>query len=113
MFQGQTSERSATETETGASPEGETPGQSQRRRLLPARDRYVLALRSAGIELTWAADLLAWILDHLFPLGDPADRARDGEQHGEHADREAHRLEGDAGIEVDVGIELLLDEILI
>ena len=53
------------------------------------------------------------ILDHLVPLRDPADGARDREEHGEHRRREAQRLQRDARIEVDVRIELLLDEILV
>ena len=53
------------------------------------------------------------ILDHFFPLRDPADGARNREQYGEHRGREAHRLQRDARIEIDVGIELLFDEILV
>src|SRR6266849_342789 len=65
----------------------------------------------ARIQLARAADLLHRVLDHLVPLRDPADGARDGEQYCKHRDRDAHRLEDDAGIEVDVGIELALDEV--
>jgi hypothetical protein len=61
-------------------------------RLFAPRDWLIFATRRAGIELARAADLLARILDHLFPLRDPADRARDREQHGEHRGGEAHRL---------------------
>ena len=60
--------------------------------LFPPRDRHVVAPRRAGIELARPADLLVRILDHLLPLRDPADRAGDREQHGEHGGREAHRL---------------------
>jgi signal transduction histidine kinase len=35
------------------------------------------------------------------------------EEHGEHGGREAHRLQRDARIEVDVRVELLLDEVLV
>src|SRR5262245_7520047 len=34
----------------------------------PARDRYVVALGGAGIELARAADLLVRIFDHFLPL---------------------------------------------
>src|SRR3546814_15293316 len=74
-------------------------------------ERQVVALGVAVIELARPADALLGILDHLAPLGDPADGARDGEEHGEHRGRDAHRLQDDAGIEVDVGEQLLLDEI--
>ena len=68
-----------------------------------ARAAHVVAReRRARIELARTADLLARILDHLLPLRDPADRAGDREQHREHRGREAHRLERDARIEVDV-----------
>src|SRR3546814_18186910 len=66
-------------------------------------ERQVVALGVAVIELARPADALLGILDHLAPLGDPADGARDGEEHGEHRGRDAHRLQDDAGIEVDVG----------
>ena len=81
--------------------------------LLPPRDRLILAPRRAGVELARAADLLARILDHLFPLRDPADGAGEREQHREHRGREAHRLQRDARIEIDVRIELLLDEVVV
>src|SRR6476646_7079802 len=58
---------------------------------LAARDRHVVALGGAGIELARAADLLVRVFDHFLPLTDPADRAREREQHGEHGGREAHR----------------------
>src|SRR3984893_5346187 len=83
------------------------------RRLFPPRNRRVVARRRPGIELARTADLLARILDHFLPLGDPADGAGDREQRREHGGRKAHRLEGDAGIEIDVGIELLLDEVIV
>src|SRR5262249_29187619 len=81
--------------------------------LFSARYRYVLAWRRPGVELARPANFLTGILDHLFPLGNPAHGTRDRKQHGEHADRKAHRLERDAGIEIDVGIELLLDKIFV
>src|SRR5262249_5851408 len=81
--------------------------------LLAPRDRQIIPARGSGIELTRSPDLLVGILDHFLPLRDPADRARDREQDSKHRSREPHRLEGDAGIEVDVRVELLLDEIVV
>ena len=46
-----------------------------------ALDGDVLAVGGADVELARTADLLLGILDHLLPLGDPADRARHREQH--------------------------------
>src|SRR3546814_16077945 len=42
-------------------------------------DGNVVALRRPGIELTRATDLLRRVRDHLVPLRDPADRARERE----------------------------------
>ena len=70
-------------------------------------------LDRAGIELPRPANPLRRILDHFFPLRDPTDGAREGEQHREHGGREAHRLEDDARIEVDVRVELLLEEVFV
>ncbi len=47
----------------------------------------------------------------LVPVGDPADGAGDGEDHGEHVHRDADRLHDDAGVEVHVRVELLVDEV--
>src|SRR5688572_5249853 len=73
--------------------------------------RLIIPLRRADIELARAADLLLGVGDHLVPLCDPPDRAGEGEQRGEHLGREPDRVEDDARIEIDVGVELLLDEI--
>lgn len=56
----------------------------------------VVALRSAGIQLARAANALLWILDHFFPLGNPADRSCHREQHGEHGGGKAECLQRDA-----------------
>ena len=50
----------------------------------PVAHRLIFARRRAGVELARPADLLLGIFDHLLPLGDPADGARDREQDGEH-----------------------------
>src|SRR5687768_4845330 len=52
-------------------------------------DGDVLALAVAGVDLARARDLLLLIEQHLFPLRQPTDGARDGEQHREHVEREA------------------------
>src|ERR1700722_20360682 len=85
---------------------GRTPGSALAHRL-------ILAQRLASIQLTGATDLLLRILDHLLPLSNPANGAREREQNREHVGWEAHRFQRYAGIEVDVRIELLLDEIIV
>src|SRR6187551_1975854 len=72
-----------------------------------------VALRFPHVELARAADLHLRVGDHLDPVRDPADRATDGEHHREHVERDAERLVDDAGVEIDVRIELALDEELV
>ena len=67
----------------------------------------------AGIDLAWTGDFLLGIVDHFLPLRQPSGGAGDGEQHGEHLRPEAHGLVDDAGVEIDVGIELAFDEVLV
>jgi hypothetical protein len=43
----------------------------------------------------------------------PADGARHREDRGEHRDRQPQGAEDDAGLEIDVGIELALDEVIV
>src|SRR6202022_4720851 len=81
--------------------------------LLALVDVDVVATRDASIELARTTDLLVRVFDHFAPLADPADGASDRKQHGEHRGREAHRLQRNARIEVDVRIELAVDEIFV
>src|SRR5712691_6815032 len=76
-------------------------------------DRHELPPRGAGVELARPADLVFRVADHLLPLGDPAYRARQREDAGEHRHRDAERALHDARIEIDVRVELALDEILV
>src|SRR3954467_1804124 len=77
---------------------------------LPLVDRDVVARALARVDLARAGDLLLLVLDHLQPLGDPAARARDREQHGEHADRHLKCLVDQAAVEADVRLQLWLTE---
>src|SRR5207245_11231955 len=81
--------------------------------LIALIDRNVMARVVAEIDLAGPRDLLLRVEEHLFPLGDPTGSARNSEQHGEHGHWEAHRLINEAGVEVHVGIELALDEVII
>ena len=67
----------------------------------------------SGIELAWAGEPGFRIGHHLVPMGNPADRAGDGENRREHRRRQPQGAEDDAGIEIDVGIELALDEVIV
>src|SRR5262249_37446867 len=73
----------------------------------------VVATRGARVDLPRPRDFLLRIDEHFLPLGDPSGRARNGEEHGEELDREAHRLVNQSRVEVDVRIELAGDEVLV
>src|SRR6266571_7047160 len=76
-------------------------------------DRYELPPGGAGVELARPADLVFGVADHLLPLGDPAHRARQREDAGEHRYRDAEGALHDPRIEIDVRVELALDEIIV
>src|SRR6266404_9452980 len=80
---------------------------------LPLVYRFYVALGRALVELARAADLVLGIGDHLLPLRDPADGAREREDAGEHRHRDAQRPLHDAGIEVDVRVKLAADEVVV
>jgi len=83
---------------------------------LPQRtlvDRLHFALGRAGVELARPADLVLGVGDHFVELGDPADRSCQREDRREQGDRDADRALDDAGIEVDVRVELACDEVLV
>src|SRR5690242_3534419 len=73
----------------------------------------IVSPRGAGIELTRPTDTHAGIRDHLLPVRDPADGARNGEHHREHRARNTDRAVDEARVEVDVRVELALDEIVV
>src|SRR5881392_1728277 len=63
--------------------------------LRPLSDGYVVLSALAGVDLTRPGDLLLFVVDHLEPLRDPAARAPDREQDGEHVDRHSERFVDD------------------
>src|SRR4051812_16474386 len=96
------------------------PSRSRARRAAQERselgavaDADVLARALARVDLARARDLLLLVLHHLQPLGDPARGAGDGEHDREHVDRKPQGLVDQARVEVDVGVQLALDEVLV
>src|SRR5262245_66104266 len=75
--------------------------------LLPPRDGHIVALRGTGVELARAPDLLVRVFDHFLPLRNPADRAGNREQHGEHRGRKTHSHERDARMKVEAEVKHL------
>src|SRR5437016_4116005 len=81
--------------------------------LTALRYRRYGAPRGTGVELARPADLVLGVRHHFVELRDPAHRARQREDRGEKLHRDADRLLHDAGIEVDVRIELARHEIIV
>src|SRR5437879_1457361 len=84
-----------------------------RRFLTALIDRNVVARIVSEVTLAGPGNFLLGIQKHLFPLRDPPGSPRNREQHGEHGHWEAHRLINEAGIEIHVGVEFPLHEIII
>jgi hypothetical protein len=66
--------------------------------------------RRSRVELARPHDLLLGVGHHLGPLRHPARRARDGEEHRKHLDREAHGVVDEGRVEVDVREEVARGE---
>src|SRR6185437_15024206 len=75
--------------------------------------RNVAALVAAQIDLPRPRNFLLGIEQHLLPLRDPTGRPRNREQYREHRHGEAHGLVNESRVEVNVGIKLALDEIIV
>ena len=65
-----------------------------------------VTLGRADVDLAWTADTALFHILHLVPVRDPADRTRQGEDNGEHRDRDTDCLQDNARVEVDVWIEV-------
>src|SRR5262245_3044877 len=65
------------------------------------------------INLPWPGNFLLGIRQHFLPLSDPPGSTRDGKKHGKHLHRKSHRLVDNAGIEIDIRVELTFDKIVI
>src|SRR5699024_2734566 len=71
----------------------------------------VTALRGTDVVLTWTRDPEGRVVQLLSVMRDPAGKAAEREQHGEHVGREAHGPVDDPGEEVDVRVELAVGEV--
>src|SRR4029450_3908478 len=76
-------------------------------------DRDEVTLGWARVDLARARDLRLGIAHHSLPLGEPAGRPRNREQHGKHLDRESEGLVDHSRVEVDVRIEPARDEVVV
>eukprot|EP00906_Rhabdomonas_costata_P004790 RCo007122 len=75
--------------------------------------RDVVPLNRPSVDLAGPAELPLRRLHHLLPLGDPADTPRHREDHRKHVDGDPHRVKQDAGVEVDVGVELPGNKVIV
>src|SRR5206468_2014710 len=76
-------------------------------------DRHVAALHRAGIDLPGTADSKVRVAAHFEPVRDPSRHATDGEHDREHVLGDAEGLVDDAGVEVDVRVELATHEVVV
>src|SRR5690554_5257068 len=72
----------------------------------------VVALGRAGVQLARTADAVG-TADHFVPVREPADGAGHCEDHGKHGSRNTDGLQNDAGVEVDVRVQLALNEVFV
>src|SRR5437763_4268508 len=80
---------------------------------VPLLNGHILALALTRVDLPRPRDLLLLVVHHLEPLGHPARGARDREHHREHLGGEAEGLVDEAGVEVDVRVELARGEVVV
>src|SRR5512142_3029905 len=80
---------------------------------LPLLHRHDLAPGGTGEKLPRAPQFRVGVAEHLAPLRDPAHRTRQRKNRGKHADRNTERLIDDPRVEIHVGIQLALDEVIV
>src|SRR5688572_31855865 len=80
---------------------------------LPLGERFHVPPGGPLVELARTADLVLGVGDHLLPLRDPADGAREREDAGEHRHRDAESTLHDAGVEIDVRVELAANKVVV
>ena len=74
---------------------------------------FHVALDRTGEQLARTANLVLRVANHLVKLGDPADGAGQRKNRSEQRYRNANGALHDTGVEVDVGVELALDEVVV
>ena len=75
--------------------------------------RYEVPVPVAEKNLPGTSDFLLSILQKLVPLSQPAWRPPNGEEDRIHGNREAHSLINEARLEVHIGIQFALHEVLV
>lgn len=68
---------------------------------------------AAGVDLAWPIDSGCRVAVHFAPVSNPAGKTPNGEQHRKHLDWNAQSTVDDARVEIDVGVQLSLDEVLV
>ena len=76
-------------------------------------DGDVVFVDGSGVDLAGAGDFAGGFIVLFFPVGDPAGEASDGEHDGEHIGGDADGAQDDAAVEVNVGVEFAVDEVLV
>jgi hypothetical protein len=88
-------------------------GAPEQIRSAPLVERQVVARVVTQVNLPRPGDFLLGIEQHFFPLRDPSRSAGNSEQDREHGRGEAHRLVDQPGVEIHVGVQLALHEVIV
>ncbi len=72
-----------------------------------------VAKAGADIDLAGALELEARVFQGFHPVGDPTGEAAEGEHYGEHVLGDAEGAIYDATVEVDVGVEVAGEEVVV
>lgn len=81
--------------------------------LLSLTQRYECSSIVPGVVLTGTNDFVLGVIHELVPVCKPPGQSGNHEENWEHISWESHSLINDATVEVNIGIELPLDKILI
>lgn len=65
------------------------------------------------VDLTWSHNLVMWIVKEFVPMCQPSCQSWESEENGEHLGWDAQSLVDDSGVEVDVWIQLLGNEVFV
>src|SRR4030042_6829908 len=83
------------------------------RLLAPCINWDIIPFRQTGIDLPGPMELPVLIFHALFPLAYRTRKAPYGEHYREHIERDAHGPEHDPGVEIQIRIKVMINEITV
>ena len=76
-------------------------------------NRHIIPRRCAVVNLAWPGNFGRPVFVHFLLLGNPTGQASECKNDGEHVFGNSDRPVDDAAVEIDVGIEFLIYEIIV